>query len=113
MRATVAAPSGPRTAAGSSTWISNRNAPGGRAWASPGGGVRGREAGQRADRALPGGRLQALDPQPRRRRGRPGEREGRRGRGGGGVLLGVAPAAVAVLEVDAQVLDRRAHQPRG
>ncbi len=70
---------------------------------------RGQEDVHRPDRPVPGGRLQALAPQPGERRRRPGRHGG--GQRGGradrvGVLSVVAAVAVAVLEVQPQVLDR-------
>ena len=72
-------------------------------------GERADERDERAYRSAPGRRLEALDPDARERR-RGGLGQARRQRGAGrchiAVLGGVRAGAVAILEVDPQVLDR-------
>ncbi len=73
----------------------------------------GEEELQRADAAVADRRLHALDPDTdvrRRAAVGDGRRHQTRGTDRLGVLLGVGARAVAVLEVDPQVLDRLAHQ---
>ena len=80
-----------------------------------GGGERGDEQVQGPQAAGPGGRLEALEPDAdERRRGAGGDGGGHSvGRGnGGGVLCLVAAVPEAVLEVEAQVLDRFAFELR-
>jgi hypothetical protein len=82
---------------------------------APRGQVRRQEQVERAHGLRPGVGLQALAPQSRERRRCPGRLrrpERRPGRGRRGVLLLVAATAVAVLEVDAQILHRLAPQLR-